>query len=141
MGAISEIAFDNLFGTTIADLSVGDNRSYKKQDLKKLGIDCGLKSVFTKYEADKFPLIELKEFYPQVVAICVETAEPPHREIMVHFLGVAEPQDQVDNCRKALFLQRHEKNASDKYGMFGLDLLKPLTTIEDLRSRYPLKPL
>jgi hypothetical protein len=64
-GFLGESAVEQFFDTEFIDFSVGSSTNYHVPDLKKIGYDCGVKTV----EKDKFPVIFRKSYKPEIIVV------------------------------------------------------------------------
>ena len=64
-GFLGESAVEQFLDTEFIDFSVGSSTNYHVPDLKKIGYDCGVKTV----EKDKFPVIFRKSYKPEIIVV------------------------------------------------------------------------
>ena len=64
-GFLGEAAVEKFLDTEFIDFSVGSSNKYHVSDLKKIGYDCGVKTV----EKEKFPVIFRKSYKPEIIVV------------------------------------------------------------------------
>jgi hypothetical protein len=64
-GFLGEAAVEKFIDTEFIDFSVGSSNKYHVSDLKKIGYDCGVKTV----EKEKFPVIFRKSYKPEIIVV------------------------------------------------------------------------
>lgn len=64
-GFLGESAVEQFLKINFIDLSIGSSQNYHVSDLKKVGYDCGIKTV----EKEKFPVIFRKSYKPEIIVV------------------------------------------------------------------------
>jgi hypothetical protein len=64
-GFLGECAVEKFLDIEFIDYSVGSSEKYHVSDLKKIGYDCGVKTV----EKEKFPVIFRKSYKPEIIVV------------------------------------------------------------------------
>ena len=122
-GIMGECAIEKFFNCQFIDWSIGDSRQYHKADLRKLGINVGIKTV----EMYKFPIVFKREDYPEL--ICIK-----RNENTIILCGLAQVEIlnryQDDN----LILDQNLRNRGTKTGFYGFEHLIKINSLEELRS-------
>ncbi len=121
-GFIGEAALEQLFGVEFMDTTVGESSKYRESDLKKLGLDVGVKTV--RYESNKFPLINRNIMKPQVMCMT-------HGPKVIVF-GLATVPVLRDYSDDSLVITEDAKGR--KTGFYGFHKLKAFRTLAELRS-------
>ena len=64
-GFLGESAVEQFLNINFIDFSIGSSQDYHVSDLKKIGYDCGIKTV----EKEKFPVIFRKSYKPEIIVV------------------------------------------------------------------------
>ncbi len=120
-GMGGEMALEQLLGKPFVDFSIGDSKDYHTPDLKKIGIDVGIKSV----EKGKYPIIFKKSYKPEIIVLKLDDEN-------FCILGLAT----VDVLNKYqdddLILSPALKARGTKTAFTGLYKLKPFSNFDEL---------
>lgn len=121
-GMMGECAFEQLFGVSFVDWTVGDSSYYNAADLRALGLNVGIKTV----EMYKFPIIHKKSYKPEI--ICIKRTDDT-----VIVCGLATPAVLNTYQDDELILSPNLRKRGTKTGFYGFEHLKPITSLEDLK--------
>jgi hypothetical protein len=122
-GMLGEVALEKYLGVTgIADWTIGESSLYHQPDLKKLGINAGVKTV----EYGLFPVIFKNNYGNEVIMIRWKNRH-------VYLCGVAKKEVlntcQSDDLIKCSML----RTRGTKTGFYGFSELKTFNDINDLK--------
>lgn len=124
-GLLGEAALEEFFGIDIIDYSVGDSRKYNVADLKKIGLDIGVKTV----ETWKFPIVHKVPCRPEL--ICVK-----RKENEVVFFGYASREVLETYQTDAFILDENLKRRGTKAAFYGFSELIPVDSLDALKQVY-----
>lgn len=120
-GLLSEIAVGFYLKENFSDLTTGNSSFYNHSDLKKLGLNVGVKSS----NYGNFPLINKHNKNPEIIVV--------KKGDIFFITGVALPNVlntyQSDDLVKSPFV----KKRNVKTGFYGFNYLLPFSDIEDLK--------
>lgn len=123
-GLLGEAAIEQYLKIKSIDWSIGDSKKYHKPDLKKIGLDVGIKTV----EYGRFPIIFKKSYSSEIINIKVSSNE-------VLICGLAN----VDILNKYqddnLILDDKLRARGTKSGFYGFDNLLQFNSLEKLKER------
>lgn len=126
-GHLAEAAVEELLHAEFMDFTIGDSKRYAVSDLKKLGLDCGVKCVTreTVGGVDSFPVISRHQRKSEII-----TLKLSDETIMI--CGVASPETlkkyQDDD------LVRNKDMSIRKTGFYGFHELKSFNNLDELKS-------
>lgn len=117
-GLMGEAALELLFGIDIIDWEIAPSAYLNVPDIP--GYYVGIKTV----EYGKFPVIPIKNLYPQIICIVTSTA--------VLVCGLADI-NTLNSCQDdELILDPYLRSRGVKTAFVGFDKLIPIKTIDDL---------
>ena len=124
-GLLGEAAIEEFFGIDIIDYSVGNSNTYNVADMKKLGLNIGVKTV----EVWKFPIVHKTPYRPEL--ICVKRKD---NEVLL--FGYAS----MDILRKYqtddFILDRNLRQRGTKSAFYGFSELIEINSFDELVSTY-----
>lgn len=121
-GTLGEAAVEELLGVELIDWSIGQSAIYNEGDLKKFGLDIGIKTV----EHGKFPIIHKNVKRPEVINLKMD-------ESRVLVCGLATV-DVLRDCQDdSLILSPNLRRRGTKTGFYGFDRLVTFQSLDDLR--------
>lgn len=124
-GLLGEAALEEYFGIDIIDHSVGSSNAYNSADLRKIGLDIGVKTV----EVWKFPIVHKHPIRPEL--ICVK-----RKENEVIFFGYASKNVLARYQTDRFILDRQLKQRGTKSAFYGFSQLIPIDSLEKLKEVY-----
>lgn len=117
-GLMGEAALEILLGLEIIDWNIASSMDFNVPDIP--GYYVGIKSV----EYGKFPVIPIKNLYPQIICIVTEKA--------VLVCGLADV-NTLNSCQNDdLILDPYLRHRGVKTAFAGFDKLMPVKAIDDL---------
>jgi hypothetical protein len=124
-GILGELALEKFFGINgIVDWSIGDSKDYHVPDLKKLGLNIGIKTV----EYGAFPVIFKKNYSNEIILI-------RWKDKHVYICGLA-TQDVLNKFQSEdLILDKKLKIKGTKTGFYGFEHLKKFSSLEELKRQ------
>lgn len=122
-GLIGEAAMEQYFGENIIDWSVGDSSFYNEADLKKQGLNIGIKTV----EAWKFPIVHKKVYRPELINVKLD-------EKTVVFFGYASKKVLEENQDDKYILSSMLKARGTKSAFLGFSQLIMIKDINELKK-------
>lgn len=117
-GRLGEMACGKYYGVDICDWSVGASKKYNEADLKKIGINAGIKSG----DWGHFPVVHLKPIRPEV--ICLRNGNT------IYICGWASVSDMQTHSRTDLIKSNELRDRGVKTGFWGFHLLKDLKDLK-----------
>ena len=134
-GRLCEYACEKHLGISIIDWTIGYSSRYNVPDItikdsrfKNGKFECGIKGVRYDSFNPKFPIIEKRNNYPQI--ICIVT---PHGK-KVHICGVASPLVLNTYQNDYLILSKSARDKGFKTGFYGFSKLKSFQNLDDLKE-------
>lgn len=124
-GLLGEAALEEFFGIDIIDYSVGNSNTYNVADMKKIGLNIGVKTV----EIWKFPIVHKNPYRPEL--ICVKRTD---NEVLL--FGYAS----MDVLRRYqtddFILDRNLRRRGTKSAFYGFSELVEINSFKELKSVY-----
>lgn len=108
------------------DYEVGDSNLFKQPDLRKIGIDCGVKS----FSDTQSPLINRNIKKPQIICHVEQTQD----NYVVTIYGLFYPRDMKDNLDDEL-VKDNRVDLKSKSGFNRFDLGVPFEDYDDLKAK------
>ncbi|MCB2356901.1 hypothetical protein [Clostridium estertheticum] len=121
-GTLGEIAIEHFLKCNFFDWTIGNSNEYNQADLKKIGLNIGVKTV----EYGKFPVVHKDVKRPEIINVKIDN------EILI--CGFAS----IDLLNKyqddALILSPSLRARNVKSGFYGFEHLIQFKSIEDLKK-------
>jgi len=124
-GLLGEAALEQFLGIKIIDWSVGDSSAFNEADMKKSGLDIGIKTV----EEWKFPIIHKQVKRPELINVRLD-------DNTVVFFGYASMTTLKNNQDDKFILSPLLKARNTKTGFYGFSELIQITDFEHLKKIY-----
>ena len=124
-GLLGEAALEEFFGIDIIDYSVGNSNDYNVADLRKIGLDIGVKTV----EIWKFPIVHKRPYRPEL--ICVK-----RKENEVVFFGYANMEVLERYQTDDFILDERLKQRGTKSAFYGFSELIEIDSLKTLKAVY-----
>lgn len=122
-GMMGECAVEQLLGVEFIDWTIGNSNTYNAADLRRLGLNVGIKTV----EMHKFPIIHKKSYKPEI--ICIKRTDDT-----VIICGLATTKVLNTYQNDDLILSPKLKARGTKTGFYGFDKLSPIKSIQDIKN-------
>ncbi|MBG9694176.1 hypothetical protein ABD91_25940 [Lysinibacillus sphaericus] len=119
-GFAGEMAIAHLLEANFVDLTIGDSMNYRGSDMKRLGINIGIKTV----EYGKFPIIHRNNPIPQIFVV--------KKSDTFYVLGVATPEVLNSFQDDQFILDKNIRKAGYKTSFTGLSRLEPFYDMDQL---------
>lgn len=121
-GTLGEVAMEIFLGVAgIVDWTIGSSEDYNVPDMKKIGVNAGIKTV----NYGSFPVVFKKNFSSQIMMI-------RWKEKHVYICGLATPELLNKYQSDELILDRKLRERGTKTGFYGFEQLKKFATKEEL---------
>ena len=124
-GLLGEAALEEFFGIDIIDYSVGNSNEYNVADLRKIGLDIGVKTV----EICKFPIVHKRPYRPEL--ICVK-----RKENEVVFFGYASMEVLARYQTDDFILDGRLRQRGTKSAFYGFSELIEIDSLKTLKAVY-----
>ena len=122
---LGEIGLEVLLGEEFMDWSIGYSREFAVPDLKKLGMNIGIKTV----ENGKFPLIFKKPTYPEIINLKTQSD-------VIIVLGLATV-DVLKEYQDTKYVKSpNVLRKGTKTGFYGFDKLIRFRSLDELQKVY-----
>lgn len=122
-GTLGEAAIEEFLGIEIIDWSIGDSKNYTGADLRRLGINIGVKTV----EYGKFHVIHKRPVRPEIITF--KTKDDEVLVCGIASVGVLKRYQDDD-----LILSKKLRERGVKTGFYGYRELKPFANLNDLKK-------
>lgn len=123
-GVSGELAVENFLKVRFFDWRIGESRFFNSADLRKVGLNVGIKTV----EYGKFPVIHKNSKRPEIIVV--------KKENRLFICGLAT----VDVLNKyqddELILNPKLRARNVKTGFYGFKHLLPFTSLRELKTLY-----
>ena len=117
-GQLGEVAVEKLIQVAFVDYRIGKSSEFNTFDIPVYGI--GVKAV----EWGKFPLVQKKNSYPQIICVLGKATESG--PVVVYVCGVATPTLLNTKSTEALVLDEDLRKRQAKVGFYGFAELSKL---------------
>lgn len=124
-GFLGEAAIEQVFGVETIDWSCGNSKKYNVPDLRKIGLEVGVKTS----ELYNFPIIFKENNYPQIINIRANNC--------IYICGLATVEVLNKYQDDKLILSPNLRKKGTKTGFYGFDSLislKGINNINELRQ-------
>lgn len=117
-GTLGEAAIEELLGVELIDWGIGNSNAYNEADLRRLGINVGIKTV----EYGKFPVVHIKPKRPEIILIKKDNKS-------VYVCGYANKSILKTYQDIDLILSPSLKARGTKTGFYGFSELQPIMNL------------
>jgi hypothetical protein len=123
-GTLGELALEKFLGIEgIVDWTVGDSADYNRSDLKKIGLDVGVKTV----RYGSFPIIFKKNFKDQIIMI-------RWKNNYVYICGIAKKNILNQYQSEELIKDSKLRDRGTKTGFYGFEHLIQFKDLNELKN-------
>ena len=122
-GLEGEAVVEKFLGVLFSDKTAGDSKDYNEADLKRLGIDCGVKAT----EYGKFPVVHKHPKRPEIIVLKLNEYE-------FYVCGVAMPIYAKHYTSDDLILSPSLRAKGTKTGFWGFFRLEQFNNIKELKE-------
>lgn len=122
-GMMGEVAIEKYINQRFVDWDIGNSNEFNVSDLKKIGLNVGIKTV----ETGKFPIIHKKSYRPEIIVI-----KGTKNRMVVCGLATKEVLNTYQSDE--LILDPKLRARGTKTGFYGFSHLKPFYTLEELKE-------
>lgn len=124
-GLLGEAALEQHFGINIIDWSVGNSVQFNEADLRKSGLNIGIKTV----EAWKFPIVHKKVKRPELINVKLD-------DKTIVFFGYASIATLINNQDDKYILSPKLRARGTKSGFVGFSEIIPIDSFDHLINIY-----
>lgn len=122
-GMLGEVAIEKFIRTSFVDWEIGPSTQYNVPDLKKIGLNVGIKTV----ETGKFPIIHKKAYRPEIIVI-----RGTKNRMVVCGLATVDVLNTYQSDE--LILDNNLRREGKKTGFYGFSHLIPFKSIDELKA-------
>jgi hypothetical protein len=121
-GIGGELALEKYLNTPFFDWSIGNSEKYNVPDLKRIGLNVGVKTV----EYGKFPVVHINPKRPEVIVV--------RSNNKFYICGLATVENLKNNSSIDLIIDKKLRERKVKTGFYGFSELISFNNIKELRE-------